>query len=73
MNLVALASGGHVRTGLEDNVMYHRGELAVSNRQLVERVARLAGEIGRPIATPDEARAILRVRPYAAAAETARP
>jgi 3-keto-5-aminohexanoate cleavage enzyme len=73
MNLVALASGGHVRTGLEDNVMYHRGELAVSNRQLVERVARLAREIGRPVATPDEARAILRVRPYAAAAETTRP
>jgi 3-keto-5-aminohexanoate cleavage enzyme len=73
MNLVALASGGHVRTGLEDNVMYHRGELAVSNRQLVERVARLAGEIGRPVATADEARGILRVRPYAAAAETVRP
>jgi 3-keto-5-aminohexanoate cleavage enzyme len=45
----------------------------VSNRQLVERVARLAGEIGRPVATADEARSILRVRPYAAAAETARP
>ena len=40
MNLVALASGGHVRTGLEDNVMYHRGQLAETNRQLVERVAR---------------------------------
>jgi 3-keto-5-aminohexanoate cleavage enzyme len=59
MNLVSLAGGGHVRTGLEDNVVYHRGELAVSNRQLVERVARIAGEIGRPAASPDEARAIL--------------
>ena len=73
MNLVALASGGHVRTGLEDNVMYHRGQLAETNRQLVGRVARIAREVGRPVATPDEARAILRVRPYAAAAETARP
>jgi 3-keto-5-aminohexanoate cleavage enzyme len=73
MNLVALASGAHVRTGLEDNVYLHRGELAVSNRQLVERVVRLAREIGRPVATPDEAREILGVRPYAAAAETARP
>ena len=73
MNLVALASGAHVRTGLEDNVYLHRGELAVSNRQLVERVARLAREVGRPIAAPAEARAILGVRPYAAAAETARP
>jgi 3-keto-5-aminohexanoate cleavage enzyme len=62
MNLVALASGGHLRTGLEDNVLYHRGELAVSNRQLVERVARLAGEVGRRVATPNEARAILGVR-----------
>lgn len=63
MNLISLASGGHVRTGLEDNAYLHRGELAVSNRQLVKRVARLAGEIGRPVATPDEAREILRVRP----------
>jgi 3-keto-5-aminohexanoate cleavage enzyme len=59
MNLIALASGGHVRTGLEDNVMYHRGELATSNRQLVERVVRIAGEVGRRVATPDEARELL--------------
>jgi 3-keto-5-aminohexanoate cleavage enzyme len=61
MNLVALAAGGHVRTGLEDNVLYRRGELAVGNAQLVERVVRLAGEAGRPVASPDEARAILRL------------
>jgi 3-keto-5-aminohexanoate cleavage enzyme len=59
MNLIALASGGHARTGLEDNVMYHRGELATSNRQLVERVVRIAGEVGRRVATPDEARELL--------------
>jgi 3-keto-5-aminohexanoate cleavage enzyme len=51
--------GGHVRVGLEDNVYYERGELAKSNAQLVERVVRIAEELGRPVATPDEARAIL--------------
>lgn len=59
VNLFSLAFGGHVRTGLEDNVYYRRGELAMSNAQLVERVVRLAGEIGRPIATPAEARALI--------------
>jgi 3-keto-5-aminohexanoate cleavage enzyme len=61
MNLVALAAGAHVRTGLEDNVRYRRGELARSNAQLVQRVARLAEEAGRPIASPEVARAILRL------------
>jgi len=51
--------GGHVRVGLEDNVYYRRGELAESNAQLVERVARVAAELGRPVATPSEARDIL--------------
>jgi 3-keto-5-aminohexanoate cleavage enzyme len=48
--------GGHVRVGLEDNVYYRRGELAESNAQLVERVVRVAEELGRPVATPAEAR-----------------
>ncbi|WP_276255973.1 3-keto-5-aminohexanoate cleavage protein [Halomontanus rarus] len=51
--------GGHVRVGLEDNVYYRKGELATSNAQLVERVARLADELGRPVATPEQAREIL--------------
>jgi 3-keto-5-aminohexanoate cleavage enzyme len=51
--------GGHVRTGLEDNIYYHKGQLAESNAQLVARLARIAGEIGRPVATPDQARAML--------------
>ena len=54
--------GGHVRVGLEDNVYYWRGELAESNAQLVERVVRVANELGRPVATPDEARSILGLR-----------
>jgi 3-keto-5-aminohexanoate cleavage enzyme len=57
--LAAMAMGGHVRTGLEDNIYYHRGELAKSNAQLVERLVRIAGEIGRPVATPAQTRRLL--------------
>lgn len=56
---MAIVMGGHVRVGFEDNVYYAKGVLADSNAQLVERVVRIAGELGRQIATPDEARAIL--------------
>ena len=63
---VAIAMGGHVRVGLEDNLYYSRGRLA-RNEELVARVARVAEELGRPIATPDEARAILRVGSASAA------
>ncbi len=56
--VVAIVMGGHVRVGLEDNIYYERGRLA-SNEELVARVARIAAELGRPVATPDAARAIL--------------
>jgi len=59
MAMLALAMGGHVRVGLEDNIHYRRRELATGNAQLVERAVRLAGEIERPVATPDRARALL--------------
>jgi 3-keto-5-aminohexanoate cleavage enzyme len=59
--------GGHVRVGLEDNIYYAKGRLA-SNEELVARVARIAGELGRPLATPDEARAILGLTGIPAAA-----
>jgi 3-keto-5-aminohexanoate cleavage enzyme len=58
MAMAALAMGGHVRVGLEDNIYYAKGRLA-TNEELVARVARLAEELGRPVATPDQARAIL--------------
>lgn len=61
--LTTLGLGGHVRVGLEDNIYYHRGELARSNAQLVARVARLAAEIGRPVASPEDARRILGLAP----------
>ncbi len=63
MNLMAMLMGGHARTGLEDNIKYAYGELAKSNAQLVERLVRLSREVGREIASPDEARHILRLAP----------
>lgn len=56
---MAILMGGHVRVGFEDNVYYRKGELATSNAQLVARMARISRELERPVATPDEARAIL--------------
>jgi 3-keto-5-aminohexanoate cleavage enzyme len=60
--MAAMAMGGHVRTGLEDNIWYRKGELAESNAQLVARVARVAAELGRPLATPDQVRVLLELR-----------
>lgn len=54
-----LALGGHVRTGFEDVRWFARGELAVSNSQLVRRVAEMARGAGRTLATPEVARQIL--------------
>lgn len=62
MNAMGILLGGHVRTGLEDNIYYRRGELAVSNAQLVERLARLTRELGREVASPDQARQMLHLR-----------
>jgi len=59
MAAMAIAMGGHARVGLEDNIYYRRGELATSNAQLVERVARLAAELGREVASAADARRIL--------------
>lgn len=59
MTTQGLLLGGHVRVGLEDNLYYRRGELATSNEQLVKRAVRIATELGRPIATPKQARSIL--------------
>jgi 3-keto-5-aminohexanoate cleavage enzyme len=58
LTTLAVLLGGHVRVGLEDNVYYRRGELA-TNERLVERAVRIAEELGRPVATPAEARELL--------------
>lgn len=62
MSVAAIILGGHARVGLEDNIYYNKGELVKSNAQFVERTVRLAKEIGREVATPDEARAILSIK-----------
>jgi 3-keto-5-aminohexanoate cleavage enzyme len=62
MAAMAIIMGGHVRVGFEDNIFYSKGVLAESNAQLVRRVARLAAELGRKIASPAETRALLRIK-----------
>ena len=59
MTLHAIAMGGHVRVGIEDNIYYRKGQMALSNAQIVERVVRIAAECDRPAATVTEARTIL--------------
>ena len=63
MAVMGIIMGGHVRVGFEDNVYLSKGVLAKSNAELVEKVVRLARELGREIATPDEARKILGLAP----------
>lgn len=58
----ALAMGGNVRVGLEDNVYLERGVLARSSADQVSKIARIARELGREPATPDEARSMLALR-----------
>lgn len=55
----SIIDGGHVRVGFEDNVYLSKGVLAKSNGELVAKVVRLANELGREIANPQEARQIL--------------
>lgn len=52
---------GHIRTGLEDNVRYDKDRLAKSNAELVARVARMVEDAGKKVATPAEARALLKL------------
>ena len=62
MATVSIIMGGHVRVGFEDNLYLEKGVLAKSNGELVQKVVRIAKELGRPIATPNEAREILNIR-----------
>jgi 3-keto-5-aminohexanoate cleavage enzyme len=59
MMAVTLALGGHIRTGLEDVVYVASGEFAESNAQLVTRAKSLCEAVGRPVATPAQARELL--------------
>lgn len=51
--------GGHARVGFEDNIYYSRGVLARSNAEFVTRIARIGTDLGRKVATPEEARELL--------------
>ena len=61
--LTTIALGGHLRVGMEDNVMYHKGIPAKSNAQFVARAKRLLEETGYQAASPEEARQIYGLRP----------
>ena len=63
LNDWAAAAGGHLRTGLEDNVRLDRETLAPSNAALVARAAEVAARHGRRVATAAQARAMLGLRP----------
>jgi 3-keto-5-aminohexanoate cleavage enzyme len=58
MATMAILMGGHVRVGFEDNIYISKGVKAKSNAELVEKIIRLARELDREIATPEEARRI---------------
>jgi 3-keto-5-aminohexanoate cleavage enzyme len=62
INTWSIAKGGHTRTGLEDNVRLDRDTLAPSNAALVQRAADLCARYNRPVATWQQARAILGLR-----------
>ncbi len=58
----AIAAGGHIRVGMEDNLVYKKGVLAESNMQLIARARRVIEEYGCEVATSDEAREILSLK-----------
>ena len=61
VNEWCIASGGHTRTGLEDNMRLDRNTLAPSNAALVQRAVDLCNKYERPVATWQQARDILEV------------
>ena len=63
MAAAAIVMGGNVRVGFEDNLYLEKGVLAKSNGELVAKVVRLAKELGRGVATSEEARRILSLKP----------
>lgn len=58
MTTMAMIMGGHVRVGFEDNIYLSKGVMAKSNAELVEKAVRIARELGRDVASPEEAREI---------------
>ena len=64
LNNWALELGGHVRTGLEDNIRFNKDRVAKDNAELVARVANLCQEFDRPVASAKQAREILGLRQF---------
>ena len=62
LTTMGMILGGCIRVGMEDNLYYRKGELAKSNAQLVARAVRVARELNKEPATPDEARKILEMK-----------
>ena len=58
----AVAQGGSLRVGLEDNLWIAKGELATSNAQQVQKARDLLASLSVQVATPDEARAMLHLK-----------
>jgi 3-keto-5-aminohexanoate cleavage enzyme len=58
----ALSAGGHLRVGMEDNVMFAKGQPVQHNRELVERAAHLAEVMQRPVLSTAEARTLLAIK-----------
>ncbi len=56
---MAIAMGLHVRVGMEDNIYIEKGKLASGNAELVKKAVEIAHILGRPVATPAQARAII--------------
>ncbi len=61
VTLAAILGAANIRTGMEDNIYISKGELAKNNGELVAKTVRLATDVGREIASPEEARAILKL------------
>ena len=62
--LATVALGGHIRVGMEDNHYFAKGILAKSNVEFVERAKRIIKEAGKEVASPDEARSLLKIQSY---------
>jgi 3-keto-5-aminohexanoate cleavage enzyme len=62
ITFAAIALGGHIRVGMEDNVFYAKNRLAKSNAEFVERTVRLIKEANNEVATSKDARQILQLR-----------
>ena len=60
---LSILLGGNVRVGFEDNIYIAKGKLAESNAQSVAKIVRIAGELGREIASPEETREMLGIPP----------